>query len=220
MPPAAAGRPSTVEVTWALIFAVFKRVVAEDRALRDGRWQVDLPRNLAGSVLGLAGLGRLGGAMVDPARVFGMDVIAWSQNLSPERTAELGVRLVSKEELLSLSDVLSIHLVLSERTCGLFGAAELGSMKSSAVLINASRGPIVDERALIDALREETIAGAGLDVYDREPLPAGHELLSLDNTVLLPHLGYVSEDAFRAMYGQVVEDITAFLDGSPIRVIS
>ena len=190
----APGVPSTVEVAWALIFATFKRVTIEDRALRAGVWQLDLPRNLAGATLGLAGLGRLGAAMVDPARAFGMDVIAWSENLTEARTTEVGVAKVSKDELLERADVLSIHLVLSDRTRGLFGAGDLALMKSSAVLINTSRGPIVDERALIEALRSQSIAAAGLDVYDREPLPAGHELLALDNTVLLPHLGYVSED--------------------------
>jgi phosphoglycerate dehydrogenase-like enzyme len=213
------GLPTTVEVAWALILAVTKRVTLEDRALRQGAWQLDLPANLAGATLGLAGLGRLGGSMVAPARVFGMDVIAWSENLTSERTAELGVRKVTKAELLAEADILSIHLVLSDRTRGLFGAADLAAMKSTAVLINTSRGPIVDERALIDALRTKTIAAAGLDVFDREPLPRDHELLALDNTVVLPHLGYVSEATFRVMYGEVVEDIAAFLDGAPIRRI-
>jgi phosphoglycerate dehydrogenase-like enzyme len=215
----AGGVPSTAEVAWALILAVFKRVTREDRALRDGRWQLDLPRNLAGATLGLAGLGRLGGAMVAPARAFGMNVIAWSENLTEERAASLGVDRVTKAELLAASDVLSIHLVLSDRTRGLFGADELARMKPSAVLINTSRGPIVDEGALIEALRSGTIAAAGLDVYDGEPVPADHPLLSLENTVLLPHLGYVSEDTFRAMYSEAVEDIAAFLAGSPIREI-
>jgi phosphoglycerate dehydrogenase-like enzyme len=216
----APGVPSTVEVAWALIFATFKRVTIEDRALRAGVWQLDLPRNLAGATLGLAGLGRLGAAMVGPARAFGMDVVAWSENLTEARTAEVGVAKVSKDELLERADVLSIHLVLSDRSRGLFGAGDLALMKSSAVLINTSRGPIVDERALIEALRSQSIAAAGLDVYDREPLPADHELLALDNAVLLPHLGYVSEDSMRAMYAQVVEDIAAFVGGSPIRVLT
>ncbi len=142
----------------------------------------------------MAGLGRLGGAMVNPARVFGMDVIAWSENLKQERADELGVARVSK--------------------------SDLSQMKRSAVLINTSRGPIVDERALAAALRDGTIAGAGLDVFDHEPVPAGHELLELENTALLPHLGYVSEDAFRAMYGEAVQDVAAFLRGEPIRVLS
>jgi phosphoglycerate dehydrogenase-like enzyme len=218
--PSAPGLPSTVEVAWALILATCKRVTIEDRTLRAGGWQRDLPTNLAGATLGLAGLGRLGGAMVAPARVFGMNVIAWSENLTDDRTAQLGVRRVSKAELLAGADVLSIHLVLSERTRGLFGERELAQMKRSAVLINTSRGPIVDERALVEALTAKTIAAAGLDVFDREPLPADHELLGLENTVLLPHLGYVSEAGFRTMYAEAVQDIAAFLERSPIRVVN
>jgi phosphoglycerate dehydrogenase-like enzyme len=215
-----AGIPSTAEVAWALILAVCKRVTVEDRAVRAGDWQLDLPVNLAGATLGLAGLGHLGSAMVGPARAFGMDVIAWSEHLTDERAAAVGVRRVSKAQLLAAADILSIHLVLSDRTRGLFQAADLATMKPTAVLVNTSRGPIVAEDALVQALREHTIAGAGLDVYDIEPLPAGHPLTTLDNVVLLPHLGYVSEAGFRQMYGQAVEDIAAFLAGSPIRTIS
>jgi phosphoglycerate dehydrogenase-like enzyme len=213
------GVPSTVEVAWALIFATTKRVTIEDRAIRAGAWQLGLPVNLAGATLGLAGLGRLGGAMVAPARVFGMDVVAWSEHLTEERAAELGVRRVSKDELLSSADVLSIHLVLSARTRGLFQTPDLARMKPGAVLINTSRGPIVDEQALIDALRHGTIGAAGLDVFDREPLPKGHPLAGLDNAVLLPHLGYVSEPGLRAMYEQAVEDIAAYLRGQPLRML-
>jgi phosphoglycerate dehydrogenase-like enzyme len=218
--PPAPGIPSTAEVAWALILAVCKRVTIEDRAIRDGRWQVDLPTNLAGATLGLAGLGHLGAAMVAPARAFGMEVIAWSQNLTDERARSLGVAKVTKADLLSSSDVLSIHLVLSDRTRGLFGADDLALMKPTAVLVNTSRGPIVDEEALVAALRNRTIASAGLDVYDREPLPTGHQLTTLDNVVLLPHLGYVNESGLRNMYGQAVADIAAFLNGSPIRTLS
>jgi phosphoglycerate dehydrogenase-like enzyme len=213
------GIPSTAEVAWALILAVSKRVVIEDRGIRQGHWQLGLPTVLAGATLGLAGLGHLGSAMVGPAGAFGMEVIAWSPNLTDERATSLGARKVSKDELLSTSDVLSIHLVLSERTSGLFRAAELSLMKPTAVLINTSRGPIVDEPALIAALRSGSIAGAGLDVYDREPLPAGHELTTLDNVVLLPHLGYVNEPGLRQMYRQVVDDIDAFLHDAPVRVL-
>jgi phosphoglycerate dehydrogenase-like enzyme len=215
----AAGVPSTVEVAWALILAVAKRVTQEDRALRSGRWQLDLPANLAGATLGLAGLGNLGAAMVGPARAFGMEVVAWSQNLSDERATEVGVRRVAKAELLSRADFLSIHLVLSERSRGLIGGPELLQMKPTAALINTSRGPIVDEAALVAALRVGVIAAAGLDVYDREPLPPGHPLTMLPNVVLLPHLGYVSEPGMRHMYGQVVQDIAAFLAGEPIRTL-
>ncbi|HEY5431145.1 MAG TPA: D-2-hydroxyacid dehydrogenase family protein [Solirubrobacteraceae bacterium] len=216
---ATAGVPSTAEVAWALILAVAKRVVTEDRALRSGSWQLGLPVNLAGATLGLAGLGNLGAAMAGPARAFGMDVIAWSQNLTDERAASAGARRVSQDELLAAADFVSIHLVLSERTRGLFGGAELARMKPTAALINTSRGPIVDEAALLAALRDGTIAAAGLDVYDEEPLPAGHPFTELQNVVLLPHLGYVSEPGMRNMYGQVVQDIVAFIAGEPVRVI-
>jgi phosphoglycerate dehydrogenase-like enzyme len=217
--PSSGGVPTTAEVAWALILAVFKRVTIEDRAIRAGRWQTDLPANLGGATLGLAGLGHLGASMIGPARAFGMEVIAWSQHLTHDRAAEVGARAVSKDELLGCSDVLSIHLVLSERTRGLFGAYELSQMRRTAVLINTSRGPIVDERALVDALADGTIAGAGLDVYDTEPLPVGHVLTNLDNVVLLPHLGYVSEASMRNMYEQVVEDIAGWRDGAPIRTL-
>jgi phosphoglycerate dehydrogenase-like enzyme len=213
------GVPSTAEVAWALILAVAKRVTQEDRALRSGRWQLDLPTNLAGATLGLCGLGNLGAAMVAPARAFGMEVIAWSQNLTDERAAEVGVRRVSKDELLSAADFLSIHLVLSERSRGLISGPELLQMKPTAALINTSRGPIVDEAALVGALRVGVIAAAGLDVYDQEPLPAGHPLTMLPNVVLLPHLGYVSEAGMRNMYEQVVADIAAYRGGAPIRTI-
>jgi phosphoglycerate dehydrogenase-like enzyme len=215
----AAGVPSTAEVAWALIFAVAKRVTQEDRALRSGRWQLDLPANLAGATLGLVGLGTLGAAMVGPARAFGMEVIAWSQNLSDERAAEVGVRRVAKDELLGSADFVSIHLVLSDRSRGLISGPELLAMKPTAALINTSRGPIVDEAALVAALRVGVIAAAGLDVYDQEPLPPGHPLTMLPNVVLLPHLGYVSEAGMRHMYVQVVQDIAAFLNGAPIRTI-
>ncbi|HEX3801503.1 MAG TPA: D-2-hydroxyacid dehydrogenase family protein [Solirubrobacteraceae bacterium] len=217
--PEPRGLPSTIEIAWALIFALFKRVASEDRAIRAGIWQQGLPANLAGATLGLAGLGRLGAKMVEPARVFGMDVIAWSENLTPERAEEAGALYVSKQELLAGSDVLSIHLVLSERTRGLIGAAELAEMKPTAFLVNTSRGPIVDEAALAGALRERRIAGAGLDVYAVEPLPPDSDLLTLDNAVLTPHFGYVSVEGLTEMYVQVVEDIAAYLRGQPIRVI-
>jgi phosphoglycerate dehydrogenase-like enzyme len=214
------GVPSTIEVAWALILALFKRVSQEDRALRQGTWQQGLPTNLAGATLGLVGLGRLGAQMVAPARAFGMDVIAWSQNLTPERAAEARARRVaSKRELLAQADVVSIHLVLSDRSRGLIGATEFEQMKPTAFLVNTSRGPIVDEQALISALQSARIAGAGLDVYDIEPLPRDHPLLALENTVLTPHLGYVSRDGLAEMYGQVVEDLAAQLRGEPIRVI-
>jgi len=213
------GLPSTVELSWALIFALFKRVTREDRAIRFGVWQEGLPQTLSGKTLGLVGLGRLGRAMVAPAKIFGMDVIAWSENLTPERAQEAGAVAVGKDELLARADVISIHLVLSDRTRGLIGAAELQQMKPGAFLVNTSRGPIVDEAALVAALKQGTIAGAGLDVYDREPLPADSELPDLQNTVLLPHLGYVSAEQLAEMWEQTIEDIAAYQAGSPIRVI-
>jgi phosphoglycerate dehydrogenase-like enzyme len=213
------GVPSTVELAWALIFALYKRVTREDRAIRAGVWQEGLPQNLAGMTLGLLGLGRLGTKMVAPARAFGMEVIAWSENLTPERAQEAGVSYATKDELLSGSDVISIHLILSRRTRHLIGATDLSRMKPTAFLVNTSRGPIVDEAALIEALQTKRIAGAGLDVFATEPLPADSALLRLENTVLTPHLGYVSADALAAMYEQVVEDIAAYLHGEPIRVI-
>ncbi|MCL2418980.1 MAG: D-2-hydroxyacid dehydrogenase family protein [Conexibacteraceae bacterium] len=214
------GVASTTEVTWALILALFKRVAWEDRAIRQGIWQQGLPSNLAGATLGLAGLGRLGAQMVGPARAFGMEVIAWSENLTAERAAAAGATCVGRDELLESSDVLSIHLVLSGRTRGLIGAAELALMKPTAFLVNTSRGPIVDESALVAALRSGEIAGAGLDVFAVEPLPSDSELPGLDNVVLTPHLGYVSAEGLSEMYGQVVEDIAAHLRGEPIRVIA
>jgi len=214
------GVPSTIEVAWALILALFKRVSYEDRALRQGIWQQGLPGNLAGATLGLIGLGRLGAQMVAPARAFGMEVLAWSQNLTDERADEVGVRRAgSKQELFELADVVSIHLVLSDRSRGLVGATEFEQMQPTAFLVNTSRGPLVDERALLAALQSGAIAGAGLDVYDNEPLPKDHPLLELPNTVLTPHLGYVSREGLAEMYGQVVEDLAAVLRGEPIRVI-
>jgi phosphoglycerate dehydrogenase-like enzyme len=214
------GVPSTVELAWALIFALYKRVTREDRAVRAGVWQEGLPQNLAGTTLGLLGLGRLGTKMVAPAKAFGMEVIAWSENLTRERAHEAGVSYATKDELLSRSDVISIHLILSDRTRDLVAAADLNRMKPTAFLVNTSRGPIVHEAALVDALQTKRIAGAGLDVFATEPLPADSALLSLQNTVLTPHLGYVSADALAAMYEHVVEDIAAYLRGEPIRVIA
>lgn len=214
------GLPSTIEITWALILAVIKGVPSADADVRAGRWQQALPQDLAGRQLGLVGLGRLGAAMVPIARAFSMEVVAWSQNLTDERCAACGVRRCSREELFETSDVISIHLRLSERTQGLVGRAELETMRASAILVNTSRGPIVDEAALVDALSHRHIRGAGLDVYDLEPLPAGHPLTTLDNVVLTPHLGYASEANLAAYYGHVVENIAAWLAGTPKRIIS
>ena len=213
------GVAGTVEVAWALILGLLKRVTVEDAALRDGRWQTGLTRDLAGLTLGLLGLGRLGSEMVPIARAFGMETIAWSANLDPETAAARGARRVDRETLFARSDVLSIHLVLSERTRHLVGAAELALMQSTAILINTSRGPIVDTGALIEALSAGRLAGAGIDVYDTEPVGAGHPLLGVSNTILLPHLGYASHGTLSGMYRQAVEDIAAFLADAPIRLL-
>jgi phosphoglycerate dehydrogenase-like enzyme len=214
------GSRNTAELTWALILACRRHVVTEDRALRDGRWQTTVGTDLAGSTLGLLGLGRLGSQVAAIGRAFDMRVVAWSQNLTPERAAEAGATWVSKHDLFTVSDVVSVHLKLSPRTEGLVGAADLAAMQPSAILINTSRGPIVDQDALVSALASGSIAGAGLDVYDAEPLPAGHPLRGAPNTVLLPHLGYVTEGAYSSMYEQVVEDIAAWRSGSPVRVLA
>jgi phosphoglycerate dehydrogenase-like enzyme len=214
------GITSTVEITWALILAVVKALPASDATLRAGRWQEALPGDLSGATLGLVGLGRIGSAMVPIARAFGMEPIAWSENLTSARAAEIGAKAVSKDELLTRADVVSIHLRLSERTTGLLGARELATMRPTAYLINTSRGPIVDEDALVEALVRRTIAGAGLDVYDHEPLPAGHRLTMLDNVVLTPHLGYASRSQLRDYYREVLENIAAFLAGTPRRVLN
>jgi phosphoglycerate dehydrogenase-like enzyme len=211
---------NTAELTWALILAVRRHVVAEDRALRAGRWQTTIGTDLAGSTLGVLGLGRLGTQVARIGQAFDMRVIAWSENLTPERAAEAGATWVRKDELLASSDVLTVHLKLSGRTTGLLGAADLAAMKPSAVLINTSRGPIVDQAALVGALTAGTIAGAGLDVYDVEPLPPGNPLRATPNTVLLPHLGYVTEGGYRTMYQQVVDDIEAWRAGAPVRVLT
>ncbi|WP_221327781.1 D-2-hydroxyacid dehydrogenase family protein [Actinoplanes sp. L3-i22] len=211
---------NTAELTWALILAVQRHVTTEDRALRDGRWQTTIGTDLNGATLGVLGLGRLGTQVARIGQAFDMRVIAWSANLTPERAAGAGVEYVDRDELFADSDVLTVHLKLSDRTTGLVGAAELARMKPSAVLINTSRGPIVDRNALVSALTAGTIAGAGLDVYDVEPLPAGDPLRGAPNTVLLPHLGYVTDRTYRVMYQQIVEDIEAWRAGAPLRVLS
>ena len=175
---------------------------------------------LRGKVLGVLGLGNLGAQVATVGVAFGMRVVAWSQNLTGERAASFGATLVTREELLSDSDVVTIHLVLSERTRGLIGPRELELMKPTAYLVNTSRGPIVDERGLVEALQRGTIAGAALDVFDEEPLPDDHPLRRLENTVITPHIGYVTTETYRVFYGDAVEDIRGFLDGSPIRVLN
>jgi phosphoglycerate dehydrogenase-like enzyme len=214
------GLPAPSEMAWALILAVAKRIGIEDRNIRAGGWQTGFPLPLAGKTLGLLGAGRLGGAMVPVARAFGMDVIAWSQNLTEERCAELGVRKVTKDELLSSADVLGVFLVFSERSRNTLRADDLAKMKAGAILVNISRGPIVEEKGLVEALRSGHLAGAGLDVFDREPLPVDHPFRSLDNVVVTPHIGYVTEDLFRTAWQRMAQDVAAYLAGSPLRVVT
>ena len=215
-----AGLPyPTAELTWGLILALVRRIPTEDRATREGRWQVSCGLGLNGKTLGVIGLGGLGSRVAKVGRAFEMDVIAWSQNLTAARAAEVGATLVAKDDLLARADVLSIHLVLGDRTRRLIGARELSRMKRTAYLVNTSRGPIVDEAALVAAVRQGTIAGAGLDVYDEEPLPLDHPLRNLPNTVITPHLGYVTEEGYRIFYGQALEDVKAWLAGQPVRVL-
>jgi phosphoglycerate dehydrogenase-like enzyme len=210
----------TAELTWGLILAFARNIVREDRAMRDGKWQTTIGTGLKGKTLGLVGLGKLGTQVATIGKAFGMEIIAWSQNLTPEHAASAGARHVDKATLFAASDVISIHLVLSERTRGLVKAEDLTRMKRTAFLVNTSRGPIVEEAALIAALTERRIAGAAIDVYDHEPLPADHKLRRLGNTVLTPHLGYVTVENYRLAYGQAVEAIAGYLAGAPIRVLA
>lgn len=210
----------TAELTWGLILALARGIPSEDRATRQGRWQVTMGTGLNGKVLGLVGLGNLGSQVATIGRAFGMSLLAWSQNLTRERADEFGATLVSKDELLALADVVTVHLVLSSRTRGLISARELGLMKPTAYLVNTSRGPIVDEVALVDVLDKGSIAGAGLDVFDQEPLPLDHPLRLLENTVITPHVGYVTEETYRVFFGDALEDIHAYLSGSPVRLLN
>ncbi|UMP03893.1 D-2-hydroxyacid dehydrogenase family protein [Amycolatopsis sp. EV170708-02-1] len=207
------------EHTWALILAAARNVPVESRNMREGGWQTTVGTILSGKTLGLLGLGRLGAGAARIGQAFGMETIAWSQNLTQEKADPHGVTAVSKDELFARADVLSVHLVLSGRSRGLVGAPELAAMKPTAMLVNTSRGPIVDEAALVDALRRKEIAVAALDVYDVEPLPSEHPLRTLDNVVLTPHIGYVTREAYEIFYRDAVEDIAAFQAGSPIRVM-
>jgi phosphoglycerate dehydrogenase-like enzyme len=211
-------RDATPELAWGLMIATVRNLAEEHRRMRAGAWQATIGQTLAGKTLGLLGLGRIGKRMAEYAKVFGMEVIAWSQNLADEAAAAVGARRVEKTTLFEESDVVSIHLVLSERTRGVVAAPELALMKPHAYLINTSRGPIVDEESLIDALRTGRIAGAGLDVYDIEPLPPDHPFRLLPNVTLSPHLGYVTREMLGAFYADTIEAVVAWLDGTPIRI--
>lgn len=206
----------TIDIAWGLILSAARNLAREDALMRRGGWQERLGFTLHGKTLGLLGLGNLGQRMAVVGKAFGMEVVAWSQNLAQERAASVGVLRVEKEELLSRSDVISIHLVLSDRTRGLVGAREFSLMKPTAILCNTSRGPIVDEPAMLSALRERRIHAAALDVYDVEPLPADHPLRSMDNTVLSPHLGYATQGNYRGYFADTIEAIEAWRAGAPV----
>jgi phosphoglycerate dehydrogenase-like enzyme len=213
------GNP-TAGLAIGLMLELTRRMGYENARMKAGEpWQVTIGPDLEGHTLGVIGLGKLGARVAKIAQALGMKVIAWSQNLRPEKCREVGVEYAAKEDLIRQADFISIHVVLSQRTRSLIGAKELGLMKPTAYLINTSRGPIVDEAALLAALGEKRIAGAGLDVFGVEPLPRDHALRKMDNVVLTPHLGYVSMQNYRAYFAGVVEDIRGWLDGKPVRVI-
>ena len=207
----------TIELTWALILAGARNLIAENGSLRSGGWQQSVGDDMAGRTLGLLGLGNIGGAVARIGRAFNMKAIAWSQNLTAERAAEAGAALVTKDELFQEADIVSIHLVLSDRTRGLVGAGELALMKPAARLINTSRGPIVVEADLLQALRDKRIAGAAIDVFDEEPLPPEHPFRSLPNLLATPHIGYVSRGLYERFYRDTVDNIARWLDGQAER---
>jgi phosphoglycerate dehydrogenase-like enzyme len=211
------GVSSTVEHTWALILSLARRIPAEDAAIRHGGWMTSLPKGLTGSVLGIVGLGNIGSLMPPVARALGMDVVAWSRNLTGERAREVGVEALDHDAFFSTADIVSVHVKLGDRSRGYVGEPQLRRMKPGSLLVNTSRGPVVDEVSLVRALSERWIAGAALDVFDQEPLPLDHPLRHLPNTVLTPHSGYVSDASYREYFTQIVEDIDAYLRGAPIR---
>jgi phosphoglycerate dehydrogenase-like enzyme len=211
---------ATPALTWGLVLAATRGIASEAASVRAGGWQVALGTDIHGKTLGVLGLGKIGQVVAGFGKNVGMKVIAWSQNLTAERAAESGVERVDKDDLFRRADVICIHLKLGERTRGLVGARELGLMKSTAYLINTSRGPIVDESALIAALQERRIAGAALDVFDQEPLPQNHPFRYLPNVLATPHIGYVTEKTYRGAFPDAVEDIRAWLDGEPVRVLT
>ena len=214
--PAAQG---TAELTLAMILALARGLVGEAASLRAGGWQHRLGRNIAGQTLGLVGLGKLGGEVARLAMACNMNVVAWSQNLTDERAAEIGIRRVSREELFATSNFISVHLVLSERSRGLIGTTDFARMKPDACFINTSRGPIIDSAALLDALRNGRIGGAGIDVYDVEPLPADNPWRTQENVIATPHIGFVTRQTYEIWYPQMAENIRAFMAGAPIRPI-
>ena len=220
--PGGTSNAPTAELGWALLMMCARDLAKAERLARHGKWHDGIEQMvvLEGKRLGIMGLGKLGTRAARYGKAFGMDVVAWSQNLTPEKASAEGVKYVSKDELLATSDFVSIHLALSDRTRGLIGAADLAKMKKTAILVNTSRGPIVEEAALIAALKDRTILHAGLDVYDKEPMSADHPFTKLDNITLIPHLGYVVEESYRHFYEGTIKDIEAWLDGAPINVLN
>ena len=210
----------TMELAWGLIIGIMRHIPWEDQQIREGRWQTRMGTSLYGKTLGIMGLGNIGKPMANLGNTFGMNVIAWGPTLTAERAEASNVTYVSFDDLFRQSDVLTIHVPLSDKSRGWIGARELGLMKPTAYLINTSRGPIVQTDALVDALRNRAIAGAAIDVYDEEPIPAGHPLLSLDNVVLTPHLGYASVEGLKTFYEGAVENIKAWLSGNPTNVVN
>jgi phosphoglycerate dehydrogenase-like enzyme len=215
------GSPTAApELTWALLLSIARNLPAEENSLRAGTWQTSVGFELAGKTLGVVGLGKIGRRIAAYGQAFGMDVLAWSQNLTAETAEEAGARLVSKDELFRLSDVATLHLRLSERSENIVGEKELRLLGPEGILVNTARGPLVNQDALLKALGEGWIRGAALDVFDQEPLQAGHPLLAAPNTVLSPHLGYVTRESYRQFYGGAFEDVTAWLAGAPVRTIA
>ncbi len=214
------GAGGVAELVWGLILAATRNIASEDQVMRNGGWQTRAGTTVGGKVLGVLGLGGLGRRVAEIGHVFGMKVQAWSQNMTREQAESAGAQFASKEELFATSDIVTVHLALSERTRGIVGAKELGAMKKSSYLINTARGAIVDENALIETLRAGAIAGAGIDVYEQEPLPADHPYRSLSNVVITPHIGYFTREMLGTYYGDAVQLIEAFLDGRPDRVVN
>ena len=215
------GSPAAApELAWALLMAAARDIPAQQEALRAGHWQTGVGSELAGRTLGVLGLGKIGTRIAGYAQAFGMEVIAWSQNLDAEGAAAAGAQLVTKRELFERADIVTLHVRLSERTRGLVGEVELRLLGPEGLLVNTARGPLVDTDALVRGLTEGWLGGAALDVFDVEPLPSGHPLLGAPRTVLTPHLGYVTREQYRIFYGQALEDVTAWLDGAPIRVLN
>ena len=209
---------ATAELAWGLIFGLMRHIPEESAAMREGAWQTRLGNALWGKTIGIIGLGKLGARMALIAKAFGMEPVAWSPNLTPERASDAGATFLDKQELLATADVVSLHLVLGPTTRGIIGQADLAQMKPDAILINTARGPLVDEQALLDALHQKRIRGAGIDVYDQEPLAADHPIRTMPNALVTPHLGYSVQETFEAFYRETVENLESWLDGRPIRL--